>query len=229
MLDIYYIESITQIRAMAEPTRWRMLGLLRLRAMTGSQLARALNIPRTRAHYHLGILKEVGLVELQHQQLNSGIVEKYYTAVADQFRTDHLVDRTRQSSGQAGDDTGTGEVMRDLMLAMLELVRADILVPQALPGLAQAGFNWQHDLRLTPEQTTTLIQGLRELIGRFSELDHQNHQASEGSAFLNLRLTSLLTPVATLQFDTPPKTKGPELRAHPAERGRAGERQAHEA
>jgi DNA-binding transcriptional ArsR family regulator len=228
MVDIYYIESIAQIRAMAEPTRWRMLGLLRLRAMTGSQLARALDIPRTRAHYHLSILKDVGLVALEHQQLNSGMVEKYYTAVAAQFRTDHLVDRTRQSAGQSGDDAGTGEVMRDLMLAMLELVRADILVPQALAGLAQAGFNWQDDLRLTPDQTMALIQGLRDLIGRFSALDHQN-QAAEAGAFLNLRLTSLLTPVATLQFDPSPMLSGSEHSSLPAEPDRASERQVYEA
>ena len=58
----------------SDDARWRMLGLLRLRAMTGSQLARALDIPRTRSHYHLSILKDVGLVALEHQQINSGMV-----------------------------------------------------------------------------------------------------------------------------------------------------------
>src|SRR5438067_9401308 len=102
MLDVYYIESITQVRAIAEPTRWRILDLLVVRPMTGSQLARALHIPRTRAHYHLNILKDVGLVELQHEQLHGGMVEKYYGAIARQFRTDHLVDRSRVATAQAG-------------------------------------------------------------------------------------------------------------------------------
>ena len=229
MVDVYYIENISQIRAMAEPTRWRMLGLLWEQPMTGSQLARAISIPRTRAHYHLSILKEVGLVELQHQQLNGGMVEKYYVPVAAHFRTDHLVDRTRQSASQAGDDAGTGEIIRDMMLAILELAQADILLPQALPGLAQAGFNWQHEMRLTLEQTNSLILGLRELIGHYSELDRQNHLAARDGALLHLRLTSLLTPVAAIQFDTPAKHGGSEFKARPAERERAGERQAHDA
>ena len=205
MVDVYYIESITQIKAIAEPTRWRMLDLLVVRPMTGSQLARALKIPRTRAHYHLNILREAGLVELQHEQVNSGMVEKYYAAIARQLRTDHLVDRTRVAASQSGDDSGTGQVVRDLMLAMLELVRADILLPQALSGLAQAGFNWQDELRLTPDQTRALILALREVIGQFVELDRQNHLADEAAPLWHMRLTSLLTPILELQFDRKPE------------------------
>jgi DNA-binding transcriptional ArsR family regulator len=217
MVDVYYIESITQVRAIAEPTRWHILDLLVVRPMTGSQLARALHIPRTRAHYHLNILKEVGLVELQHEQLNGGMVEKYYRATARQFRTDHLVDATRVAAGQDGDEIGTGQVVRDLMLAMLELARADILLPNALPGLARAGFNFQDELLLTREQTSALIQGLRDLSRRFLELDHQNHEASLAETYVAaapgagalrpLRLTALLTPVTALNFDSQPKSQ----------------------
>ena len=195
--------------------------------MTGSQLARAIHIPRTRAHYHLNILKEVGLVQLQHEQLNGGMVEKYYAPVADHFRTDHLVDRTRLAASQAGDDAGTGEVMRDMMLAIIELARADVLLPQALPGLAQAGFNWQHELLLTQEQTNGLIQALRELIGSITDLSRQNHLASGGGPLLHLRLTSLLTPVSRLQSDSQPIPTGAGASA--SLDGRIGERQAHEA
>ena len=227
MVDVYYLENTSQIRAMAEPTRWRMLGLLWEQPMTGSQLARAISIPRTRAHYHLNILKDVGLVELQHQQLNGGMVEKYYVPVAAHFRTDHLVDPTRQSASQAGADAGTGEIMRDMILAILELARADILLPQALPGLAQAGFNWQHEVLLSAEQTNRLIQELRDLAGRFSDLSRQNHLAADNGALLHLRLTSLITPVAALPLDPKPKARAAEPRPY-AQAG-ASERQVHEA
>jgi DNA-binding transcriptional ArsR family regulator len=205
MVDVYHIDSVTQIKAIAEPTRWRMYGLLVVRPMTGSQLARALKIPRTRAHYHLNILREAGLVELLHEHVNSGMVEKYYAAIARQLRTDHLVDRTRVAASQSGDDSGTGQVVRDLMLAMLELVRADILLPQALSGLAQAGFNWQDELRLAPDQTRALILALRDVIGQFAELDRQNQLGGAPGPLWHLRLTSLLTPVLELQFDPEPK------------------------
>ena len=204
MVDVYYIESITQVRAIAEPTRWHILDLLVVRPMTGAQLARALHIPRARAHYHLNILKEAGLVAFQHEQLNGGLVEKYYGAVARQFRTDHLVDRSRLAAGQASDELGTGQMVRDLMLAMLELVRADIRLPKALPGLALAGFNFQDELLLTPEQTNALILALRELGRRYLEIDQHNRRAPATEAQLTLRLTALLTPVATLQFEANP-------------------------
>jgi len=227
MVDVYYIESITQVRAIAEPTRWHILDLLVVRPMTGSQLARALKIPRTRAHYHLNILKDVGLVERQHEQLNGGMVEKYYRATARQFRTDHLVDAARVAAGPDGDGIGTGQVVRDLMLAMLELARADILLPNALPGLAQAGFNFQDELLLTRDQTIALIQGLRELCRGFLEQDHQNHEAlAEASdaapgaeTMLPLRLTALLTPVSMLNFEAQPRHQAvAERQDHEAER-----------
>lgn len=204
-VDVYHIESVTQIRAIAESTRWRMFSYLIERPMTGSQLARALKIPRTRAHYHLNILREAGLVELQHEQVNSGMVEKYYAAIARQLLTDHLVDRTRVAARQSGDDGGTGLVMRDLMLAMLELVRADILLPQALSGLAQAGFNWQDELLLTPDQTNALILALRDVTHGFLELSHQNQPAADSAPLRRLHLTSLITPVLALQFDAKPE------------------------
>lgn len=205
MVDVYFIDSVTQIKAIAEPTRWRMYVLLVESPMTGSQLARALKIPRTRAHYHLNILREAGLVELQHEQVHSGMVEKYYAAIARYLRTDRLVDRTRVAASQSGDDSGTGPMMRDIMLAMLEVVRADILLPQALSGLAQAGFNWQDPLQLTPDQTRALIQALRDVIGQFVELDRQNHLEGTAGPLWHLRLTSLLTPVLELRFDPKPE------------------------
>jgi DNA-binding transcriptional ArsR family regulator len=211
MVDVYFIENTAQVQAIAEPNRWRILDMLVVRSMTGSQLARSLHIPRTRAHYHLKILEKVGLVELQHEGLKGGIVEKYYGAVARQFRTDHLLDPRRLVSGDPADGDGpeagrdaqaTGRVVRDLMLAMLELTRADILQPDALAGLTKAGFNFQDELRLTAEQINALILDLRALGRRYLELDRQNSLNSDNGPHLHLRYTTLLTPVAALEFDS---------------------------
>jgi DNA-binding transcriptional ArsR family regulator len=97
MEDQYFFESIDQIQATAEPTRWQILNLLITRPMTGSQLARVLGIPRPLAHYHLKILEKVGLVAFQEERLRGGVVEKYFRAIARQFRSDHLVDGCRTS------------------------------------------------------------------------------------------------------------------------------------
>jgi DNA-binding transcriptional ArsR family regulator len=59
--DIYYLERIEQLEAIADPIRYRMC-LMMTEPRTGAQLARALGITRARAHYHLNKLKEVGLV-----------------------------------------------------------------------------------------------------------------------------------------------------------------------
>jgi hypothetical protein len=51
MLENYHLESVEQLRAIGKPIRWRMLVLLIENPMTGSQLARALKIPRNSAPY----------------------------------------------------------------------------------------------------------------------------------------------------------------------------------
>lgn len=204
MRDVYYYESIEQVQAIAEPTRWRILDLLVQRPMTGAQLARALGIPRTRAHYHLKVLEKVGLIELDAEQIHQGIVEKYYQAIAKQFRTDYLLDRSRIADSQR-DAMETGQTIRDLMLAMLDLARIDIVHDGILPNLARFGFQRQDEWYLTVEQTDALMRDLRQLAEQYAAHDRQNRPAKDTTPFVYLRHTWLLTPVAPFSFDAEPE------------------------
>jgi DNA-binding transcriptional ArsR family regulator len=199
MKDVYYFENLEQIRALREPTRWKMLNLLIEHPMTGSQLARVLGITRPLAHYHLKVLEKVGLVEFLEDHVLDGVVEKYYQALARQYRSDRLVDRYRTVNYKKNGETlQTGEVVGELMKSMIEVAKSDISNPESYDLLAKIGFNFQDELHLTAEQANELIRTLRALGEKYIEIDKQNlakKEEADARELIHLRYTWLITPV----------------------------------
>jgi DNA-binding transcriptional ArsR family regulator len=202
MRDVYYYETIEQVQAISEPTRWRILDLLVRRPMTGAQLARAMGIPRTRAHYHLKVLERFGLVELDNEQINQGIVEKYYRAIAKEMRTDKLIDRKRLETNQDA-ASQTSQTVAHLMVAILDLARFDIVHPSQGKDLARYGFQRQDDWYLTGEQADALSADLRELAAKYAAYDQKNRPEAQNNSFVHMRHTWLLTPVVPFSFEGP--------------------------
>ena len=75
--EVYYLETLDQLKVLAEPIRYRMTILLET-PTTAASLARKLGLTRPKAHYHLKQLEAVGLVRPHSEGLNNGIVEKFY-------------------------------------------------------------------------------------------------------------------------------------------------------
>ncbi len=199
MKDVYYFENLEQIRVLREPTRWKMLNLLIEQPMTGSQLARILGITRPLAHYHLKVLERVGLVSFLEDHILDGVVEKYYQALARQYRADHLVDRYRTINYKKNGETlRTGEVVGEMMKAMIEVAKSDIANPDSYDLLAKIGFNFQEELHLNAKQADELIQTLRELADKYIEIDKRNlleKSRNQANELIHLRFTWLITPV----------------------------------
>jgi DNA-binding transcriptional ArsR family regulator len=80
--EVYFIESIEQMRAMADELRLRILELLSRRGMTATQVSAELGEQPAKVHYHVRELERVGLVKLVETREKGGILEKYYRAVA---------------------------------------------------------------------------------------------------------------------------------------------------
>ena len=83
---VYEINSLEQLRAMADQLRLSILQRLLGRAMTVTQLGEALGIAPAKAHYHVRELERVGLVRLVQTREKGGILEKYYRAVAEDIQ-----------------------------------------------------------------------------------------------------------------------------------------------
>lgn len=83
--DIYYINDLEQLKALSDPLRINILTALGTTKQNSQQLANRLKINRTRIHYHLNILEEMGFIEVVDTDLVNGIVQKYYLPTAQAF------------------------------------------------------------------------------------------------------------------------------------------------
>lgn len=80
--EVYELETLEQLRAIADELRSRIVEALAHRAMTATQLGELLGQPASKIHYHVRELERVGLIRLVATREKSGILEKYYRAVA---------------------------------------------------------------------------------------------------------------------------------------------------
>ncbi|HEY7021285.1 MAG TPA: helix-turn-helix domain-containing protein [Ktedonobacterales bacterium] len=79
---IYEAESLEQVRALANELRTRIFSLLAQEPMTVTQVGKAFDIAPAKIHYHVRELERVGLVRQVFTREKSGILEKYYRAIA---------------------------------------------------------------------------------------------------------------------------------------------------
>ncbi|MDO4719841.1 MAG: helix-turn-helix domain-containing protein [Peptostreptococcaceae bacterium] len=85
MKDICYINDLERLKALADPLRVNLLTALGTTKKNSQQLAKALKINRTKIHYHLNILEEMGFIEVVDTDLINGIMQKYYLPTARAF------------------------------------------------------------------------------------------------------------------------------------------------
>jgi DNA-binding transcriptional ArsR family regulator len=83
--ELYELATIEQLRAVSDRLRLRIAELLGRRAMTVAQLSAELGLAHAKVHYHVRELEQVGLVRLVETREKSGILEKYYRALAKGF------------------------------------------------------------------------------------------------------------------------------------------------
>ncbi len=86
MAKVKVITDPEVIKLMLEDTRRKILGLLRNREMTISQLSEILGkTPPQTIYHHIEKLKDAGLVEVKRTEMKGNLVEKYYGRTADAF------------------------------------------------------------------------------------------------------------------------------------------------
>src|SRR5262249_15937271 len=79
------IRTSDQYRAIADPTRRRILGILQNEPATAKQLAERLKIAPGTAAHHVQVLEKVGLAKVVALRKVRGIIAKYYTRTARYF------------------------------------------------------------------------------------------------------------------------------------------------
>lgn len=82
------ITRLDQLHALADPTRWRILGSLLEGLASIQELANALRVAKGTVGHHVRVLDRAGLIRVAETRRVRGVVEKRYSRVARQFRLD---------------------------------------------------------------------------------------------------------------------------------------------
>ncbi|HEX8598979.1 MAG TPA: winged helix-turn-helix domain-containing protein [Chloroflexia bacterium] len=109
-----------QLKALADPTRQRILGLIGQRAASTKQLSEMLSVPKGTIGHHLKALESAGLVRVVRARQVRAITEKYYGRVARVFRVS-------SDAGMGGASTPLSEEVVTLPLrqALSEVVLSE--------------------------------------------------------------------------------------------------------
>jgi len=85
----YELETVDQLRAIADELRQRIFNALIDQPMTVTQVGQRLDVAPAKIHYHMRELERVGLVHLHETREKGGILEKYYRPVARYISVPH--------------------------------------------------------------------------------------------------------------------------------------------
>ena len=192
--DIYYLENLEQLEAMADSIRYRMYFMM-TEPKTGAQLARALGISRARAHYHLNVLKEVGLVRFYAEGTSHGIIEKYYQPVAEYLDFSRLMPQDRQTLVPNEVTLRSFKAAIGFIANLLDASREGISRLKAHEGLG-IGFHYILNTKLTPDQFRFVKEELVTLKNRIIEMERENEHSDEMLPPVNCRVTLFLTPIS---------------------------------
>src|SRR5919106_6062211 len=85
LADRIALTSPSQVKAISHPLRTTILGLLHERAATVSELATALERPKSTVAHHVKVLTETGLVQVVRTRRVRAIEERFYGRTARMF------------------------------------------------------------------------------------------------------------------------------------------------
>lgn len=143
------ITSFEQFKAISEPMRSRILGIIQNQPATAKQIADRLGATPGAIGHHLHVLEEAGLAKIVARRVVRGIVANYYTRTARIF-----------TYNLPKDVTGNGEVSLDIMnKAHDERVEAEATVHDDLLRCD----SFPH-VRLSPERARYYSERLRALV-----------------------------------------------------------------
>ena len=109
------LSDLDQVKVLADPLRIRILEALCKEERTTKQVAKLLGEKPTKLYHHVDALERVGLIRLVRTRPNRGTIEKYYMAVARQFRAD-----SRMFAAAGAGSEAEGETLQAVISTVLE-------------------------------------------------------------------------------------------------------------
>ncbi len=196
--NVFVIRDAETLKAISDPLRLRIFGLLQGQSHTVKELAAELDVAQTRLYYHMNQLESLGLIRVAETHVVAGIIEKHYRATASRVS----VDRALFSPGAAPVDTAVEAMLTGILDGSRDAVRESVRQGLANPELESPadgglllGRRW---LRLTRAEAgelyDRLVAALREFEGR--------HEADPASEVQTFEVLLGLYPTADLLKET---------------------------
>lgn len=189
--DVYYLETIEQLQAISDPIRYRMVVMM-TKPMTGAQLARALEMSRAKAHYHLKQLESVGIVKFVGEGMSHGITEKYYQVIGRMLSFSKLLPNYQDSIVADDMNFKAFGAISQFLAAMLDVSRESILKSGAKESIGK-GIWFDFTSILRPEEVSYVKEKLSDLREEILEMTRENRQTTEPISVMEFRTTLFLT------------------------------------
>ncbi|MEU6861114.1 transcriptional regulator [Glycomyces sp. NPDC046736] len=119
--DDLTVTTAQQYRALGHPVRHRLLFALGREPATLSGLAADLGLSKGSVGHHLKILKEAGLVRLDHARQVRGGTEQYFRRSFERLKYDTGTDATKAALAAVADDIAAAEPDPLLLLRNVRL------------------------------------------------------------------------------------------------------------
>ena len=202
--DVYYIENLEQMRAVADDLRRRIVDSLSARAMTVTQLGDSLDIAPAKAHYHVRELERVGLVKLVETREKGGVLEKYYRTIAKMLAVSPDVLKMIPADESVALIEG---VMRSQMSAYLEAVRRTLRTKRMSDDIIvfTTGSLW-----MTNDEWREAMQRVEELLLPYREARELPEEREIAFSLMAHHVESPAEP-ATEQETVAPSTSAPPV------------------
>lgn len=155
------LSDVRQVKVLADPLRIRILEQLSTERTT-KQVAELLGEKPTKLYHHVLALERVGLIRLARTRQNRGTIEKYYVAVAQQFRADSRIFSAAEAS--APESTALDSMIATIFESTADEMRRLLSQKECEQGIEEQGVLSYLEVRTDEKHGRQLQTRLRKLI-----------------------------------------------------------------
>ena len=164
VLPVKEIEDLESLRVVTDSQRHHILSLLIDDALTPSDIARRLEINRTRVYYHLDLLVKHGMIRVVSERQVVAMVERTYRAVAKAYRVNRGLLAASASSEEI--TRAQTEILEHAADDARSAIDPEILITRSF-------------IRLTPDDARELRAEMIALIDTYQKRSKKNAETYE--------------------------------------------------
>ncbi|HET7627894.1 MAG TPA: winged helix-turn-helix domain-containing protein [Bacillales bacterium] len=155
MEDIYFIETIEQLKVISEPLRIQILWELDEGPKTGKMVADDLELPPSKVRYHIKELEKAGLIQLVKTEEKNGILQKFYQPVAKEISLEKIIPKVNKHV------EGYENLFRENGLVLLDKTKS--ILRKMEGSNLKFDFMWFEDVWLNEEELSELKAKIKDV------------------------------------------------------------------